>query len=119
MPGLFWEKAIETMPPKDLRKVQLQRLKKTIRQAAKSPFYAGLIKKHKIGPEKIRSLDNLKDLPFTTKQDLRDQFPYGFPGPRGGRRPSFIPKKTWMDGRTWWPAACTWRGCGGMTYSRT
>jgi phenylacetate-CoA ligase len=78
MPGLFWEKAIETMPPKDLRKVQLQRLKKTIRQAAKSPFYAGLIKKHKIGPEKIRSLDNLKDLPFTTKQDLRDQFPYGF-----------------------------------------
>jgi phenylacetate-CoA ligase len=78
MPGLFWEKAIETMPPKDLRKVQLQRLKKTIRQAVKSPFYAGLIKKHRIVPEKIRSLDNLKDIPFTTKQDLRDQFPYGF-----------------------------------------
>ncbi|MGE5254443.1 MAG: phenylacetate--CoA ligase family protein, partial [Planctomycetaceae bacterium] len=78
MPGRFWEKEIEIMKPQELRKLQLRRLKKTLRQAAQSPFYSKLFKKHRISTEKIKSLDDLKNLPFTTKQDLRDQFPYGF-----------------------------------------
>ena len=78
MAGPFWEREIETLRPKDLRRLQLRRLKKTLRQAGKSPFYSGLFKKHRISAEKIESLEDLKQIPFTTKQDLRDQFPYGF-----------------------------------------
>ena len=75
---MFWEKDIETMPAKEMRRLQLSRLKKTIRQAAKSPGYAKIFKTHRVTPEKIKTLDDLKHLPFTTKEDLRKQFPYGF-----------------------------------------
>ncbi|HXZ35168.1 MAG TPA: phenylacetate--CoA ligase [Thermodesulfobacteriota bacterium] len=73
----FWEREIETLKPKELRRLQLRRLKKTLRQAATSPFYSGLFKKHQVSAEKVESLEDLKEIPFTTKQDLRDQFPYG------------------------------------------
>lgn len=78
MPGQFWEKDIEVMKPQELQRLQLRRLKKTLKQSAKSPFYSELFRKHRISPEKISFLADLKELPFTTKQDLRDQFPYGF-----------------------------------------
>ena len=78
MAGPFWEREIETLKPKELRRLQLRRLKKTLRQAGTSPFYSGLFKKHQVSAEKVESLEDLKEFPFTTKQDLRDQFPYGF-----------------------------------------
>jgi phenylacetate-CoA ligase len=78
MPGRFWEKEIETLKPKELQKLQFRRLQKTLQQAAKSSFYRQLFRKHRLSPGKIKSLADLKDIPFTTKQDLRDQFPYGF-----------------------------------------
>ena len=78
MAGPFWEREIETLRPKELRRLQLRRLKKTLRQAGTSPFYSGLFKKHRVSAEKVESLEDLKEIPFTTKQDLRDQFPYGF-----------------------------------------
>ena len=77
MAGPFWEREIETLKPKELRRLQLRRLKKTLRQAGTSPFYSGLFKKHQVSAEKVGSLEDLKEIPFTTKQDLRDQFPYG------------------------------------------
>jgi phenylacetate-CoA ligase len=66
------------MPAKELRKLQLGRLKKTLRQAENSPAYAKIFKTHRISPAKIKTLDDLKHLPFTTKEDLRKQFPYGY-----------------------------------------
>lgn len=75
---MFWERKIETMKVEELRRLQLTRLRKTIRQAGKSPFYSQVFKKHEISPEKIRTLEKVKDLPFTTKEDLRKEFPYGF-----------------------------------------
>jgi len=75
---MFWERQIETMPVKELRRLQLRRLKKTLRQAARSPAYSKIFKARRISLEKIRSLDDLKYLPFTTKEDLRESFPYGF-----------------------------------------
>jgi phenylacetate-CoA ligase len=78
MGGQFWEREIETLRPKDLRRLQLRRLRKTLRQAGRSPFYSGLFKQHRLSAEKVESLEDLKQIPFTTKQDLRDQFPYGF-----------------------------------------
>ncbi len=75
---MFWEKEIETMPRTELHRLQIRRLKKTLRQAQKSPFYNHSFKVHRINPAKIKSLADLKLLPFTTKEDLRKGFPYGF-----------------------------------------
>ncbi len=75
---MYWEREIEKMPRKDLEKLQLSRLKKTFKQAAKSPFYGQLFKKNKLSIEKLKNLDDLKDIPFTVKDDLRREFPYGF-----------------------------------------
>ena len=75
---MFWERNIETMDRKELTRLQLRRLKKTLKQATKSPAYSKMFKTHRISPEKIRTLDDLQRLPFTTKEDLRKQFPYGF-----------------------------------------
>lgn len=75
---MFWEKKIETMPERELHRLQLGRLKKTLKQAGKSPAYAKIFKTHRISPDKIKMLNDLKRLPFTTKEDLRKNFPYGF-----------------------------------------
>jgi phenylacetate-CoA ligase len=75
---MFWQKEIETMPVKDLRRLQLRRLKKTLRQAAKSLVYSRLFKTHRIVPDQIKKLEDLRHLPFTGKEDLRENFPYGF-----------------------------------------
>ena len=75
---MFWEREIETMPVKELRRLQLGRLQRTLRQAGKSSAYAKIFKTHRVSPEKIKTLDDLKRLPFTTKEDLRKHFPYGF-----------------------------------------
>ncbi len=75
---MFWEKDIETMTRKELTRLQLTRLKKTLKQAAKSPAYARIFKTHRIAPDKIKTLDDLKRIPLTTKEDLRKHFPYGF-----------------------------------------
>ncbi len=75
---MFWQKEIETLEMKPLRELQLGRLKKTLAQAGKSPFYSRLFQQNRISPEKINSLEDAKNLPFTTKEDLRKEFPYGF-----------------------------------------
>lgn len=75
---MFWEKDIETMTRKELNQLQLTRLKKTLKQAANSPAYAKIFKTHRIAPDKIKTLDDLKRIPLTTKEDLRKHFPYGF-----------------------------------------
>ena len=75
---MFWEREIETMPVRELRRLQLSRLQKSLRQAEKSAAYAKIFKTHRISPGKIKTLDDLKRLPFTTKEDLRKHFPFGF-----------------------------------------
>ncbi|MGQ9693582.1 MAG: phenylacetate--CoA ligase family protein [Thermodesulfobacteriota bacterium] len=75
---MFWQKEIETMPRQELQRLQLRRLRKTLRQAVNSPFYAQIFKEQGISPEKIKSLSDLKNLPLTTKEDLRAYYPFGF-----------------------------------------
>lgn len=75
---MFWEKKFEVMPAGDLRRLQLARLKKVLLRAGKSPAYARSFKKHRVCLEKIRTLQDLQRLPFTTKQDLRAHFPFGY-----------------------------------------
>ena len=67
----------ETMPREGLEAIQLRRLQTTIdRIYATVPFYKKTYDKAGISPAAIKSLDDLRRLPFTTKQDLRDNYPY-------------------------------------------
>jgi phenylacetate-CoA ligase len=73
----FWEEQIETMPREQLEALQTERLKKTIDIARKSPFYKKRLDDYGITSESIKTLDDLKKIPFTTKQDMRDYYPFG------------------------------------------
>jgi len=66
------------MPRKQLKNLQLKRLKEIVKRVYDSvPFYQNKFKESNITPEDIQSLDDVKKLPFTTKDDLRDNMPFG------------------------------------------
>ena len=73
----YWQEEIETMKRSDLEKLQVERLRKTVEIAMNSPFYGKIFKEKGITPESIKSLDDLKRFPFTTKEDLRNNYPFG------------------------------------------
>lgn len=73
----FWEKKIETLPTQDLKKLQAKRLRQTIKKAQTVTFYKEKFKAASTDPDKIESIDFIKRFPFTTKDDLRNQWPYG------------------------------------------
>lgn len=75
---MYWEKEIETIPRQELAKLQEQRLQKTLEQAQKTPFYRELFRRNRLDPKKIKTLEDLRNIPPTTKEDLRSNFPYGF-----------------------------------------
>jgi len=75
---MFWDEKYETLSKKDLGRLQLKRLKKTLVQVQNVDFYRRLFKDAGIRPEDIKSLDDLRKLPFTRKQDLRNGYPFGF-----------------------------------------
>jgi phenylacetate-CoA ligase len=68
----------ETMPREDLEAIQLRRLQATIERAYFNvPFYKKAFDEKNLKPQDIKSLEDLKKLPFTKKQDLRDNYPFG------------------------------------------
>ena len=74
----FWNKELETLGRDGLKKLQLKRLKETVRQALKTPFYKKRLKEAGINSaDDIKSLEDLKKIPFTTKDDLRSCYPQG------------------------------------------
>ncbi len=75
---MYWEKAIETMDREGLTALQLERLQKTLRQASNSFYYDKLFKEIGMKTEDILSLADLDKIPPTTKEDLREHWPYGF-----------------------------------------
>ena len=68
---MYWDAAIETMKTAQLQELQLQRLQETISRAARSPFYRERLAQAGISPGKIHRLNDIRQLPFTTKDDLR------------------------------------------------
>jgi len=75
---MYWDKAKECMPREDLEQLQLERLQSTLyRVATHVPFYRKKFKELAIDPDGFRSLEELRKLPFTTKDDLRSNYPYG------------------------------------------
>jgi len=74
----IWDPLYECMPREDLEQLQLERLQATVNRVYKSvTCYKKKFDEAGILPEDIRSLDDLAKLPFTTKEDLRLNYPYG------------------------------------------
>lgn len=73
----YWEEKIETMNRDSLQALQLERLRATIARAARSPYYSSVFTRHGIRAEDIRTPEDIRKLPFTTKADMRDHYPFG------------------------------------------
>ncbi|HOT45405.1 MAG TPA: phenylacetate--CoA ligase [Spirochaetota bacterium] len=74
---MFWNKEVETIDRKALEQLQFKKLSAALRSAASTPFYKKVFKDNNVSVEKVTSLDHLKDLPFTSKADLRLSYPDG------------------------------------------
>jgi phenylacetate-CoA ligase len=73
-----WNPSYETMSRDEMIKLQNERLLNTIRRVYYNvPFYRNKMQELNIFPEDVKSIEDLKKLPFTSKQDLRDNYPYG------------------------------------------
>src|SRR6266516_5664622 len=68
---------IETASLDELRALQLKRLKQTIARATLVPQYRKKFAAARVAPEDLKSLDDLKTFPFTTKEDFRQNYPFG------------------------------------------
>jgi phenylacetate-coenzyme A ligase PaaK-like adenylate-forming protein len=68
---VYWDAAIETIKPADLQELQLRRLKETVGRAARSTFYRERLAQAGVNPDRINHLDDIRRIPFTTKDDLR------------------------------------------------
>lgn len=74
---MIWAKE-ETMSRAEIENIQLLRLKETVKRIyEKVPAYRSKMELANVTPEDIKNLDDLKKLPFTVKQDFRDNYPFG------------------------------------------
>ena len=76
-PEQYYHAEQETMPRAALEALQLQRLHATIRRCMTNPFYQKKFAQLGITPDDIRTLDDIRRLPMTTKEDLRENYPFG------------------------------------------
>ncbi|MBR4335725.1 MAG: phenylacetate--CoA ligase, partial [Clostridia bacterium] len=75
---MFFQKEIETMPRKEIERLQLERLRHQVDYCARNvPFYAKRLAEAGVTAEKIKTLSDVKYIPLTTKADIRDNYPYG------------------------------------------
>lgn len=73
----IWDPLHECLERQDLERLQLERLRMTLNRVAKVPCYREKFQQAGIGPDDVHSLADLSRLPFTTKEDLRLNYPYG------------------------------------------
>ena len=75
---MIWNSNKECMSREQMRKLQGERLKKLVTLVYHNvPFYRNKMQALDLSPEDIQTIDDIVKLPFTTKQDLRDNYPYG------------------------------------------
>ncbi len=75
---MIYNEEYETMPREALESIQLRRLQTTVARVYNTvPFYRDRFDAVGLTPEDVRSLDDLRKLPFTYKDDLRDNYPFG------------------------------------------
>ena len=75
---MFWQKDIETMERPELEALQLERLKRIIAYVYdRVPFYRKRLDDAGVKPDKIKVLSDIQYIPYTTKDDIRDTYPFG------------------------------------------
>jgi phenylacetate-CoA ligase len=75
---MYWQKEQECLSRTNLEQLQLQRLQTTLKRVGTNvPFYRNRFNSLNLKPESLTSLEGIRDYPFTLKQDLRDNYPYG------------------------------------------
>lgn len=71
--SMYWQPDLETMPRESLRSLQLKRLQDTVtRVGCHVPFYQRQFAESRVDSNQIRTLDDVRRLPFTSNADLRD-----------------------------------------------
>lgn len=76
--GSYFERSAETMPREALAALQFERLRKTLRNAHDNvALHRQRLDAARIKPDDVRTLDDLRHVPFTFKADLRDTYPFG------------------------------------------
>ena len=79
--GNYYQPEIETMPLEQLQLLQSERLVEQVKHVYKNvEFYRNKMDEAGVKPEDIHGIEDLHKLPFITKDDLRDQYPYGLVG---------------------------------------
>ena len=74
----YYQKEIETMPVEDIKKLQSEKLVKQVKHVYENvPYYKNLMDEKGVTPDDIKGIEDLHKLPFLTKADLRDAYPYG------------------------------------------
>ncbi|HET7011605.1 MAG TPA: phenylacetate--CoA ligase [Anaerolineales bacterium] len=73
----MWNPQAESMPRDQLSELQATRLRQVVERVQKVPVYQKKFQEAKVSPDSIRTLDDLKRLPFTEKSDLREAYPFG------------------------------------------
>ena len=73
----YLHEKMETLTRSEIEKLQMERLKRTLERCMNSPFYKRRFTEYGLKPEDIKTLDDIRKIPFTTKQDLRDNYPFG------------------------------------------
>ncbi len=75
---MYWQQESECMDREELEQLQLERLESTLNRVYLNvPFYRKKFDEIGFNPDELKSLDDLRKLPFTTKNDLRENYPYG------------------------------------------
>jgi phenylacetate-CoA ligase len=75
---MIWDEKYETMPRGELKELQTERLKSIAQKVYdRVPFYKAKFDAHGVKPSDIKSIDDIRKLPFTTKDEMRDVYPYG------------------------------------------
>ncbi len=74
----YYQKEIETMPVEEIKKLQSEKLVKQVKHVYENvEYYRNLMDEKGVKPEDIKGIEDLHKLPFLTKSDLRDAYPYG------------------------------------------
>ena len=73
----YLHEEMETLTREQISALQLERLQATVRHCMNSPFYKQRFEEIGLKPEDIKTLDDIRKIPFTTKADLRDTYPFG------------------------------------------
>ncbi|MCS7199790.1 MAG: phenylacetate--CoA ligase [Caldimicrobium sp.] len=75
---MYWNKDMETLSKEKLRELQLERLKRIVRYAyERVPYYRKNFDAIGLKPEDIKTLEDIRYIPFTSKADLREVYPFG------------------------------------------